>query len=106
MRRTITAHLAGTDTCTALDITAEGGTPVLALCRKLIEAGHHPTARLNVYRGETLALRIRSIGQAAQLRVGGQGVGSERASECGAAPPMRQPAAARIQHPLKKIVAS
>jgi hypothetical protein len=38
-------------------------------CRKLLEAGHDPTERLEVYRGTTLSLLVRSIGEAARLRV-------------------------------------
>jgi hypothetical protein len=43
--------------------------PILALCRKLIEAGHPSSADLEVYRDGTLALRVRSIGEAAGLQV-------------------------------------
>jgi hypothetical protein len=65
---TIRAEIVGT-TCTALDITVHGAAPVLALCRKLIEAGHDPSLPLHAYRGDVLALRVRSIGEGAQLTV-------------------------------------
>lgn len=42
---------------------------VCALCRKLIEAGHNPSTPMVVRRGETIALRVRSIGEAAKLTV-------------------------------------
>jgi len=62
--------LAG-DTCTALGITAKSDSPVLALCRKLIAAGHDPATPLEAYRGDALALRVKSIGQGANLQVNG-----------------------------------
>jgi len=65
----IRAELIGTDTCSALGMTAKSGAPVLALCRKLIEAGHDPSMPLEAYHGETLCLRVRSIGEAATLRM-------------------------------------
>jgi len=64
----IRAKLAGA-ICTALGITAKSDSPVLALCQKLIDAGHDPSAPLEVYRGDMLAMRVKSIGQGAQLKV-------------------------------------
>ena len=66
---TICAELTGSDTCAAIGITARGAAPVLALCRKLIETGHDPGTPLEAYRGDTLCLRVRSIGEAATLRM-------------------------------------
>ena len=65
----IRAELVGGGTCTSLGITAKSGSPVLALCRKLIEAGHNPAMPLEVYRGNMLCIRVRSIGEAARLRM-------------------------------------
>ena len=64
----IRAQLVG-DTCTALGITAKSDSPVLALCRKLVDAGRDPSAPLEAYRGDILALRVKSIGQGAHLKV-------------------------------------
>jgi hypothetical protein len=63
------------DTATADGITARGATPVLNLCRELIAAGLRPDAALDVFRNGILALRVRSIGEAARLTVktGGNG---------------------------------
>ena len=66
---TICAELIGSDTCAALGLTVKSGAPVLVLCRKLIEAGHDPDTPLEAYRGDTLCLRVRSIGEAARLRM-------------------------------------
>jgi hypothetical protein len=58
----ITRH----DTCTAERVTACGSVPVLALCRKLIAAGYDPALPLRVS-GDTLALKVCSIGEGAHL---------------------------------------
>jgi hypothetical protein len=49
--------------------TRRSGAIVCQLCRKLIEAGLDPTEPMEVWRGNILALRVKSIGQAAKLTV-------------------------------------
>jgi len=71
----IRAELTEDVTCSAVGITVESSSPVLALCRKLIGLGHDPSTPLEAYRGETLALRVKSIGHAAGLEVNGDGTG-------------------------------
>jgi hypothetical protein len=85
----IRAELIGSDQCSALGMVATGHAPLLTLCRLLIEAGHHLATPLEAYRGETLALRVRSIGEAARLRVATHGVGFEPSAECTGALPVR-----------------
>jgi hypothetical protein len=63
------ADLAGSNACTAVGVTARGNAPILALCRRLIEAGHDPATPMQVYRGDTLALTVRSIGEGAKFTV-------------------------------------
>jgi len=82
----IAAALSGSDTCTALGLTAQSGSPVLLLCRKLVAAGHDPTTPMQVFRGDVLALIVRSIGEGAGLRIGSHAVGFARDPECGASP--------------------
>jgi len=65
----VRAELIGSNRATALDIEAHGSSPVLALCRALVEAGHDPRRPLDFYRGDVLALRVRSIGEGAKLTV-------------------------------------
>ena len=65
----IRAELIGSSTCSAAGRTAVGPAPVLALCRQLVAAGMAPDYGLEVYRGDQLALRVRSIGNAAKLTV-------------------------------------
>ena len=51
-----------------------GHAPVLTLCRKLIAARYDPATRLECYRGDVLALTVRSIGEAAKLVVDEKGL--------------------------------
>jgi hypothetical protein len=85
----ILAELSGADTCSTANITATSTTPVLALCRQLLAQGLDPDRAMEVWRGGTLALHIRSIGEAAGLKINGHGSGFRRPRDGGAAPPMR-----------------
>jgi hypothetical protein len=76
MSAPIRADLIGQSQATACGITVSGrNTPVLALCRALIAAGHDPDSPLEVCRGSTLCLRVRSIGEGAKLAVYDNSVG-------------------------------
>jgi hypothetical protein len=86
----IRAILVGSDHCDALGLTGHGYSPVLALCRALVAAGHDPRRRLHAYRGEVLALVVSSIGAGAKLRVATHGVGFEPVTGCTGGPPVRQ----------------
>jgi hypothetical protein len=65
----IRATLVGSNCCEALGITARGYAPVLDLCRALVKADHDPRRPLHAYRGDVLALKVRSIGEGARLTV-------------------------------------
>jgi hypothetical protein len=65
----IHAALIGSNCCQALGVTARGYAPVLDLCRALVAAGHDPRRPLHAYRGDVLALKVRSIGEGARLTV-------------------------------------
>jgi hypothetical protein len=65
----VRARITGNNTCSALGITVRAAAPVLALCRKLIEARQDPATPLEAYRGDMLCLQVRSIGEGAQLTV-------------------------------------
>jgi hypothetical protein len=95
--QTIRASLTGSNKATAGGIAATGSAPVLTLCRQLLAAGLDPDTALDVYRKGTLALRIKSIGKAANLTIEDDGQGKpvlrrfrDRADTAGAAPPMRK----------------
>ena len=67
-RRTIRRHLRHS--------AGRSPSPVLALCRKLIEGSTYgSSAPLDAYRGNTLCLRVLGIGEAAGLEVNGGGTG-------------------------------
>jgi hypothetical protein len=74
----IRAELIGSDRCEAEGITACGCAPVLQLCRELVAAGFNPACPLEAWRGETLCLRIRAIGEAARLTVADDRHGTPR----------------------------
>jgi hypothetical protein len=86
----IRAELAWSDHATALGIVARSSGPVLTLCRMLLEAGHDPATRLEAWRGGTLCLVVRRIGEAAGLQINSHGTGFEPVRERRAASPMRQ----------------
>jgi hypothetical protein len=65
----IRARITGSNHCEADGLTVRAAAPVLAMCRKLIEAGYDPARPLHAYRGDVLALRVRSIAAAAKLTV-------------------------------------
>ena len=92
----IVATLTGSDTASAEGISITGASPVLALCRKLIVYGFDPAIPIHVFRGDTLALTVRSIGEGARLEIRGDGVGFRRLPKLGAGPPMRRPGRAAV----------
>jgi hypothetical protein len=90
----VRAELTGDDTASALGITVKSGSPILALCRKLVEAGHDPNTPLEAFRNGTLALRVKSIGLGAHLKMGSTGSGTPIFAYAGngdIAPPIRFP---------------
>jgi hypothetical protein len=91
----INAQISGDDRCicTEFGIVAINGAPVIHLCRKLLLRGVDPATPLEAYRGDTLALIIHSIGQAAALEVNGSG----RFSQPARRQPMRRGAAMAVQ---------
>jgi hypothetical protein len=99
----IRTELTGLSQATAAGIAVTGRhAPTLSLCRALIEAGHDPAAPLEAYRGTTLCLRVRSIGEGAALTVRDGIDGKPRFAPyrafqdspeiCGGRPPVRQTA--------------
>jgi hypothetical protein len=91
----IGATLSGDDIATALGLTVQSSSPILQLCRQLVAAGHDPATPLHAYRGDTLALVVRSIGQAANLEINGKGTGFVTRHAVGTGPPIAPTAPAR-----------
>jgi hypothetical protein len=77
-QRVIRAMLIGTNRCEAEGLSVCRYAPVLELCRELVAVGFHPACPLEVWRGQTLCLRVRSIGEAAQLTVADDRHGTPR----------------------------
>jgi hypothetical protein len=95
--RSIQGNLTGSNQCRTEGYTARGTSPVLALCRKLVEAGFDPKRQLHAYRGDTLALHVRSIGEAAKLEINSKGTGFIKCRvPVRIAPPVRLPAEAAL----------
>jgi hypothetical protein len=65
----IRAEISSDTIATSCGITVHTGSPVLAICRQLVAEGADQTASLQAFRGDKLALTVRSIGEAARLRV-------------------------------------
>ena len=65
----ISATLRGSEECEAANVIVTGHAPVLKLCRELIAQGVDPDTPMTVYRRGIVALRVRSIGEAARLTV-------------------------------------
>jgi hypothetical protein len=65
----IRATQIGSDRCEAEGHTVRAYAPVLAMCRKLLAAGYDPAMPLEAYRGDTLCLKVRAIGESAQYTV-------------------------------------
>jgi hypothetical protein len=74
-RTVIRAELARDDHAIARGIVTRGSSPVLKLCRLLVDAGHDPSTPLEAWRNGVLCLRVRSIGEAAGLELNGDGTG-------------------------------
>jgi hypothetical protein len=85
----IRADLTGADTCSTTWVQIRDTQPVLALCRSLLAAGLDPDQALEVYRGTTLALRVRSIREGARLEINSHGTDFVGRRARRAASPMR-----------------
>jgi hypothetical protein len=84
----VRAEIVGPDQCSAEGVTAISSSPVIALCRKLVAAGHDPASPLKAYRGMTLCLSVHSIGEAAGREINGRGTGFKRCDSVGIGPPV------------------
>lgn len=99
----IRATLFGSDRCEAEGIIAINPAPVLALCRGLVRAGHNRCRPLHAYRGTTLALIVRTIGEGAAFTVDDDRQGRprlrrwrDRVRDRGTGSPVRENDAARL----------
>jgi hypothetical protein len=65
----VKVYLVGMREAEADGFCASGDTPILSLCRRLIDAGYDPQCPVHVHRGDALAMTISSLGYGARLRV-------------------------------------
>jgi hypothetical protein len=91
----IHATLRGDNECEAANIVATGHAPVLILCRRLLQQDVDPDTAMVVYRRGQVALRVRAIGQAANLAVEDNKYGTPhfrkaRPERCGAGLPIEK----------------
>jgi hypothetical protein len=63
----IRAEISKSNRCGAEGYTVTAYSPVLAMCRKLVEAGFDPATPLHACRGDTLCLKVHSISEGARL---------------------------------------
>jgi len=87
-RTVIRAELAWDDNAIACGIVTRSSSPVIKLCRLLVDAGHDPGLPLEAWRNGVLCLRVRSIGEAAGLRVNNKGTAFVRSAPVPTAPPI------------------
>jgi hypothetical protein len=101
----VRAELIGANRATAHNVVVTSVTPILDLCRALVAGGVDRATPLHAYRGNTLALKVRSICEGAKLTVEANPIGKpvfrrrrDRAESNGAAPPVAPTAPDR--HPV------
>lgn len=100
---TIRAEISSDSIATSCGVTVHTGSPVMALCRRLIEEGCDPVTPLQAYRGDVLCLHVRSIGEAAGLQVSGEGIGFRPQGKPGSAGPASLTAPSSIAAQLKTV---
>jgi hypothetical protein len=94
----VRAELYGSETATAAGLSVRGHAPVLVLCRELIAAGLDPDRAMEVFRGATLALHVRTIGRAARLEINSHGTAFVALRARRTAPPMRHLRSPAVRH--------
>jgi len=95
----ISVTLTGSDTAAALGITVRSSSPLLCLCRALLDAGADLDQPLHAFRGDVLALTIRTLADGARLEVNQHGTGFTPRRGRRAAPSIATTAAARTEGP-------
>jgi hypothetical protein len=93
MSAAIRAELIGQCVCGARGLIATADSPAVRMCRMLLEAGVDPDTPLHCFRGNVLALTVRSIGEGARIAINGKGSRFIWRTAVGTAPPVRQNAA-------------
>jgi Fe2+ transport system protein FeoA len=72
----VRAELVDDNICTAQGLTVTSPSPILAMCRRLIEVGVDPGSALHVYRSDVLAISVVNIAIGARLTIKTAGNGA------------------------------
>ncbi len=89
-RQQVCAELTGDDRCAAAGVVAVGVTQTILLCKALLATGMSQDQALDVFRNGVLALRVRSIGEAAGLEIALEPPGFRRVRQRNAARPLKK----------------
>jgi hypothetical protein len=97
----IRVELIDSDTATvhAQGITITSSSPILDMCRALLEAGNDPDRPLIAYRNGAPALTLNSIAAGAQWTVNGKCTGFRRVNGVATGSPARKNGSAGVGHP-------
>jgi hypothetical protein len=77
----IIGALISDDIASACGITVRSSSPIFALARQLIACGHDRSRPLHLFRGDTLAVCVSCIGEAAGLELNSKGSGFIKARQ-------------------------
>jgi hypothetical protein len=99
VRDPIIAAITGSDSAVVMSISVRSTSPLLCLCRALLRAGTDPNRPLRAFRGDVLALTIRSLADGARLEVNQHGTGFTARRERRAAPSIAAATAAHTERP-------
>ena len=83
-RQVIRCELQGSSSATVGDLTVRSPSPVIGMCKALIEAGRDPATPLEVYRDGVLCLRVRSLAEGVDRTSKRPSIAQLACSECGA----------------------
>jgi len=96
----IKGRLIGDHTCHVGNLPTNADTPIFEMCRLLLLHGYAPGRPLLVFRGNTLAVTVRTIREGAGLSVNGKGSAFYRLRKVCIGPPVRKSASPLISRPL------
>lgn len=84
----IHAEIVGSDTVIVGDMVVVCAAPIITICRELVARGADPAIAMLAFRSNQLAVKVRAIGEAAQLEINGKGSGFKHRATVGRASPI------------------
>ncbi|MGC1359409.1 MAG: hypothetical protein WA851_27150 [Xanthobacteraceae bacterium] len=88
MSNPIHAEIVGSDTVIVGDMVVVCAAPIITICRELVARGADPAIAMLAFRSNQLAVKVRAIGEAAQLEINGKGSGFKHRATVGRASPI------------------